>query len=259
VPGILHPREAERAFRFRDVPAAPGLAPFVAHHWIVAWDLRGREPHDQQVLPYPSVNVTFTAGRCRVAGVPKGRFTERIAGTGRVVGVRFRPGGFRPLIDSPVAAITDRFLPVDAVFGPAGRRLADAVVAAGDNEAVALVEEFLAARLPARPDADADLVAAIVDRIVTDPAVTRVDRLVADVGLGIRRAQRLFNEYVGVGPKWVIRRYRLHDAAARATGGDDLDLVRLAADLGYSDQAHLTRDFTAMVGVPPARYARAQR
>jgi AraC-like DNA-binding protein len=74
----------------------------------------------------------------------------------------------------------------------------------------------------------------------------------------MRRLQRLFSDYVGVGPKWVIRRYRLHEAAARAADGAGLDLVRLAAELGYADQAHLTRDFTAMVGVPPARYARAQ-
>jgi AraC-like DNA-binding protein len=56
----------------------------------------------------------------------------------------------------------------------------------------------------------------------------------------------------------VIRRYRLHEAAARAAEGAGLDLVGLAAELGYSDQAHLTRDFTATIGVPPAKYARAQ-
>src|SRR3982751_6440700 len=69
-------------------------------------------------------------------------------------------------------------------------------------------------------------------------------------------ARASFAEYVGVGSKWVIRRYRLHDAAAAASGTGDLDLVRLAADLGYSDQAHLTRDFTDAVGMPPSRYVR---
>lgn len=33
--------------------------------------------------------------------------------------------------------------------------------------------------------------------------------------------------------------------------------AELAAELGYADQAHLTRDFTAAVGMPPAAYARA--
>ncbi|MFI9589448.1 helix-turn-helix domain-containing protein [Nonomuraea sp. NPDC052265] len=66
--------------------------------------------------------------------------------------------------------------------------------------------------------------------------------------------QRLFRDYVGIGPKWVIRRFRLHEAAERVHQG--LDLATLAAELGYTDQAHLTRDFTAAVGMPPAAYAR---
>jgi AraC-like DNA-binding protein len=70
-----------------------------------------------------------------------------------------------------------------------------------------------------------------------------------------RRLQRLFSEYVGVSPKWVMRRARLHEAALRADSGEEIDWAALAADLGYSDQSHLTRDFTATLGIPPARYA----
>ena len=57
---------------------------------------------------------------------------------------------------------------------------------------------------------------------------------------------------MGVSPKWVMRRARLHDAAERADGGEPVDWAALAADLGYADQAHLTRDFTVTIGVPPA-------
>jgi AraC-like DNA-binding protein len=52
-----------------------------------------------------------------------------------------------------------------------------------------------------------------------------------------------------------MRRARLHEVAARADSGEFIDWATLAADLGYADQAHLTRDFTATIGVPPARYA----
>jgi AraC-like DNA-binding protein len=74
-------------------------------------------------------------------------------------------------------------------------------------------------------------------------------------GLPERRLQRLFAEYVGVSPKWVIRRARLHEAARFADAGGDVDWATLATDLGYSDQAHLTREFTATLGMPPSRYA----
>ena len=65
----------------------------------------------------------------------------------------------------------------------------------------------------------------------------------------------MFAEYVGVSPKWVMRRARLHEAALRADSGVEVDWAALAADLGYADQAHLSRDFTATLGVPPSRYA----
>jgi AraC-like DNA-binding protein len=98
-------------------------------------------------------------------------------------------------------------------------------------------------------------VAAIVDRITADPGLRRVASLADVFGLPERRLQRLFAEYVGVSPKWVMRRARLHEAALCADAGGDVDWATLATDLGYADQAHLTRDFTATLGMPPSRYA----
>jgi transcriptional regulator GlxA family with amidase domain len=60
---------------------------------------------------------------------------------------------------------------------------------------------------------------------------------------------------VGVAPAQVTRRLRLQEAAAAATSATPVDWARLAAELGYCDQAHLVRDFTNAVGTPPARYA----
>ena len=70
-----------------------------------------------------------------------------------------------------------------------------------------------------------------------------------------RTLQRLFRRYVGVGPKWVLQRARLHDAVDRIDAGRVTDLASLALELGWFDQAHFTRDFTALVGQSPAAYA----
>ncbi|TNY37530.1 AraC family transcriptional regulator [Thermomonospora catenispora] len=254
--GILRAAAGLRRFRMHRTAPSPGLSPYVEHHWILHWDLR--EPHAQRVLTHPTVHLTFTTGgRARVVGIVRGAFDETIAGRGRVVGVRFRPGGFRPLLDGPVSSLTDRRVPVEEVFGPPGRALAEAVLAEGcDEAAVALVERFLRARLPDRPDPLIAEVAAIVARIAEDPSISRVDRLAAEAGVGTRSLQRRFAEYVGVGPKWVIRRCRMQEAAERAEAEEEVDWAGLAARLGYADQAHFVRDFTATVGVPPARYAR---
>ncbi len=65
----------------------------------------------------------------------------------------------------------------------------------------------------------------------------------------------VFADYVGASPKWVTRRFRMQEAAARAAVGP-ADWARLAVDLGYGDQSHFSRDFTANVGTAPTHYAR---
>ncbi|MBM0256333.1 AraC family transcriptional regulator [Micromonospora sp. 4G55] len=99
---------------------------------------------------------------------------------------------------------------------------------------------------------------ALAEAIRTDRGVLRVDDLARRHGTSTRRLQRLFLDHVGVGPKWVIRRYRLQEAIERAAEGPP-DWSALAADLGYSDQAHLVRDFTAVTGVSPTAYVRSLR
>lgn len=69
-----------------------------------------------------------------------------------------------------------------------------------------------------------------------------------------RTLQRLFSAYVGIGPKWVLQRYRLHEAIERLQGRRDIDWARFALDLGYYDQAHFTRDFRSLVGRTPTQY-----
>ena len=97
---------------------------------------------------------------------------------------------------------------------------------------------------------------AVVDHLADDRTITRVDELAQRLETNPRRLQRLFADHVGVGPKWVINRLRVHEAAERAGRGHPIDWAALAAEFGYSDQSHLVREFTAAVGEPPERYAR---
>lgn len=139
------------------------------------------------------------------------------------------------------------------MFGPdlPQRAMAEA---ASEPEMVEIVETFLRRYAPPR-DSAADDVADIVAEIAATPELTRVDDLADRRRTNVRRLQRLFAEYVGVGPKWVIRRYRLHEVTERMARGGSIDWAGLAAELGYADQAHFTRDFTAMVGESPTAYA----
>jgi AraC-like DNA-binding protein len=254
--GVLDLRAGERRFDLEIRRPAADLAKLVEHYWMVRWDLRGRDPYPQHTLPHPSVHLVIEAGRSELVGVTTGRFTRVLEGRGRVFGIKFRPAGFRPFLGSSVAALTDRTVPAGEVFGAEGEDLAARMLEIrGGSRQVAVAEAFVRARRPP-PDPNVAMVNQAVERIMEDRAITRVDQVAERTGIGKRSLQRLFADYVGVSPKWVIQRYRLHEAAERLAAGGEVDLAGLAADLGYFDQAHFAKDFKAIVGSPPNRYAR---
>ena len=257
-PGVLHAAAAAASFTLNRYPPPDDLAPVVDFCWVIRWDLRGQPPHEQAILPHPNVNLAFEAAGAAVYGVDTKIFTRRLSGRGRALGVRFRPGGFRPYHREPISRLNDRVVPAAGILGPAADQACAAAMAAdADDEAMmAIVAGLLRGRGPTA-DPVVEQVAGLVGRITEDPGLRRVAQLAEASGLPERRLQRLFADYVGVSPKWVMRRARLHEAALRveADGPAAVDWAALAADLGYADQAHLTRDFTATVGVPPTRYA----
>jgi AraC-like DNA-binding protein len=102
-------------------------------------------------------------------------------------------------------------------------------------------------------------VASIARLAETDRSLRRLADLSAAAGIGERALQRMFRRFAGVSPTWVLRRYRLLDAAEAVRDGQRVSWSELAAALGYADQAHLVRDFRAAIGQTPAAYARAQR
>ncbi|MBQ0983697.1 AraC family transcriptional regulator [Streptomyces sp. F63] len=293
--GIVDAPELFARVRFRRrLPYAEPLRRYVEHYWLIDWDLD--EPYVTHVVPHPSVNLVFQrygngtepgpgagsgSGFGELAGIGLELFTRKLAGAGRVCGVQFRPGGFRPFAPGrPVSHWTGRRLPHTEVFpdpsgtaagtgtapgaaggcgllsvpGSAGAPAA-VLEPAEEDERIAALDAFLLAAGP-EPDPRADLAMDLVHRIRTDRSVRRVAEFAAAEGVSVRTLQRLFTAYVGVGPKWVLLRYRIHEALERATGERAVDWPRLAAELGYSDQAHLVRDFTATVGVPPTAYAK---
>ena len=125
-----------------------------------------------------------------------------------------------------------------------------------DEGGEARVDALLVARAP-EPDEGFEIVSEAARLTLSDPGVARVEELAARLAVSGRTLQRLFRERVGVTPKWMLKRYRLHAAAERITEGEVGDWAALALDLGYFDQAHFIRDFKAVVGRTPADYAAA--
>lgn len=254
--GVLSPPAGAEGIENERFPPGPALAPFIAHFWTVRWDRRGRPDFLAETLPHPCVHLLFERGRAQVAGISTRVFRRRLHGQARVFGVKFRPAAFQPFLKAPVSSIRNRVLALSSVFGKESVVLKDAILSEPDvGRCVELARDFLLPRLPPMPPHVAQL-RDLVERMSTDQSITRVEHAAALAGLDVRTLQRRFRAAVGVSPKWVIQRYRLHEAAEQLSRSDAKDLAALALQLGYFDQPHFIRSFKAVTGRAPGTHLR---
>lgn len=256
--GVLHPQLEQGQFTHARRAPSPTLAELVEHYWHVAWDLHGLPAQQQETLPHPNVQFVVERGWTGIYGIHTGRFVHQLEARGQAFGIKFKAGGFFPFYGAAVSLLQDGSLDPSRVFGDDAAHFEANILAETDIEAMALIaERLLLAHLPPI-DPNVARVSALVARIANDHSLMSVERLVEQTGLTKRTLQRLFNHYVGIGPKWVINRYRLHEAIAQLQAGTPVLWADLALQLGYFDQAHFIRDFRKLVGRPPAEYARSQ-
>jgi len=271
--GIIDPARMQELVTLNRYPPGPVLSGVIECFWAVSYRLPPGQVHTQQLITHPAVNLSVahgqvgTDGRPRpleatVTGVGRQLYTRRIAGSGWAVAAKSTPGGFGAFVPGSVADLNDRVLPLSAVLDLDGPALIARIAAADEPSGItilqSLLEKLFSSADPGRTRTASD-VAAVSAIARTDRSLRRLDHLAAASGIGTRTLQRLFTEYVGVSPTWVLRRYRLLEVAETVRDGGPVVWADVAADLGYSDQAHLVRDFRDTVGTTPAAYAAAQR
>ncbi len=234
---------------------APDVAPWIVRYWTAAWNIAGGEKQFVETLPHPNVYIIFENGTSTISGVHTARFSRVLEGKSRVFGIKFRPGGFRPFLGGPVSQLANSLVPASTVFGPEIQALEEVLLAPSPaDEKFDAADAFFRGRLP-KLDKQIDRVDHLITQILNDSCIKTVDDLAIRAAIGKRSLQRLFREYVGASPKWVIRRYRLHELIERFRGGAEVDWAQTALDLGYFDQAHLINDFKSTVGCSPLQYS----
>lgn len=254
-------------------PPGPALTGLIEFFWVLSYELPEGMVFSQQVITHPCVNVSIAHGQVEddgqprpleatLTGVTRQLYTRRIAGTGWAVAAKSTPGGFGAFIAGPVADLTDRVVPLGQVLDLDEPSLIAEIASVDPGPTrVAILDAHLT-RLVEAADRDRKRAAIEVAEVAAlaekDRSLRKLADLAAASGIGARTLQRMFNEFVGISPTWVLRRYRLLEAAETVRHGQPVVWAQVAADLGYSDQAHLVRDFRAAVGTTPAAYAAQQ-
>ena len=173
------------------------------------------------------------------------------------VGIVTTPVGCRPAFGLAPVALRGRVVDLLHAWPRAVALRRDLSMCRSPNEMLDLVEGAL--RSPESFDARAfDRCEAAAAQLAADPT-----RPIADIaaGLGVSHGHldRQFTELVGLSPRTLARILRMRRLLEEIDVHGAVGWADKAADLGWSDQAHLIRDFKRHTGVTPSQYLAAQR
>lgn len=238
-----------------------GLESCVHHCWWLDWDLRS--PFKVEALPYPAFQITVAAwsgdAEAIITGLRTRRTVRALKGRGSFFGIQFRPAAFQPRGVGSLARFTDHPVAAERVFGPETPSWARKLLATDNlSQKLALCADFLTPRLKP-PCAEVEALRDVIEQLASLRALATVEGIAAELGVDVRTLQRRFQRYVGIGPKWVLQRHRLQEAALRLRQPNAPTLASLASTLGYADQAHFARDFKLATGLAPGKFSKQNR
>ncbi|HEY2527225.1 MAG TPA: helix-turn-helix domain-containing protein [Xanthobacteraceae bacterium] len=208
--------------------------------------------HETPILCRPSTSGNSIAWSGSIVHGPQSSYY--LAGPkpkGSAVGVSFRPGAAGAVLGASMKELADRHVALDAIWGTRGVDLHRRLMSAGaPKEIFRILEQSLSARIH-RPLL---IHPAVAQAVASRPALVRVADLHRASGYSPRHFIALFRSAVGLNPKHYCRIRRFNSAVRRMAAGDEQGFGDIAAAAGYSDQAHLIREFREFAGVTPTKY-----
>ena len=235
-------------------PPVPHLSGVVRTVWI---QRTGDAAYVQRHLPTGGVELHFpVGGRPRLIGPLTGPKIEVIPARTTVVGMRFHPGAAPPL-PAVLDDLVDQHVGLTDLWGGLADRLVEAIARAGTPErALTFLQAHLVREF--RRAAGADPLVGEAVRALMPWQPVNIDGLAAHLALSPSQLRRRCLHAVGISPKVLQRTLRfqgflaLAQAGAVATGRRGADgMAGLAVDVGYADQAHLSRECLRLTGVTP--------
>lgn len=232
---------------------APDRAFKNAIHCLWVSVMPGDEPEPTQVLPDACTDLIWQSGAgAFVAGPDTGPVSDsRPPGT-VLVGVRFLPGAGGAALGVPLDELLDQRVDAGDLPGVPRGRLPGSL---SPQEALRRLAMLGADLVTERPPDPLVLGAA---RLLAHPRA-QADTVAARLGIGERQLRRRCQAAAGYGPRTLSRVLRFRRFLSRVESGAAADLAVIAAETGYADQAHLTRESTRLAGLPPAALARSRR
>lgn len=207
------------------------------YFWMVTWDMPDGESKIQKVITEPKADMYFeqTTNSWKLSHMRKTVFEYHLVGRGSVFGVKLKPASQRICLG-----------------------LQDSLADLNFNDSFETICQLLSSSLNISNlivTSEMKTINEIIDLISSSEEILTVTDVVTRFEIEPRKLQRIFKDHIGFSLKWIISRYRLLEAIRMSQGGE-FDLSEISYRLGYSDQAHFSREFKANCAMTPGEYGR---
>jgi AraC-like DNA-binding protein len=256
---FLHSTHNTRMERLHTRQPGPALAPFIETLWYYHVDRESSRP--EMVLPHGEFELVISlegpAAESVLSGPQTGPMIVDPGSTGPILGAHFRPGGAAAILGYSASAFRDRDVSLADIGVARARDLHERVQGMRDPNVALRQLERLLTRHAINARALHPAIAAAAD-VFQRPRPPLIRDLVEESGLSQRRFIELFTDQIGLTPKLYARIRRFQQTVEHAARTRAIDWAALAMDAGYSDQAHLIREFRSFSGMSPGEYAPRQ-
>ena len=247
------------------------LRPYVREYWYLQREVPLLAYHEEYMHPRGRFGIVFNFGDklCLDArtivdpifldGVNTISRKMGFLGHVELMGISFHEGGAYPFLGLPLTELRDEITLLDALDRPGLLRLhARLYEAQALTARVNLIEEWLLGRLALGRERDV-LIPTSLRMLREGEGNLPIPELARELAVSQRQLERLYHNQVGMSPKQYSQLLRVETARLALKQTTEQSTTRLAAELGYYDQAHFIREFSAVIGMTPYAYSKHSR
>lgn len=175
-----------------------------------------------------------------------------------LIGIRFLPGRAGAVLRTPMWELQDQLIEASAVI-PALERLADNLRSLPRVKHLAYLTSVLAPYCARVAPERMRIVDAALAHIAASHGMLSIDDVAAGAGVTRRHLERQFREQVGLRVKQAARITRIQSVLGVLHSQPAWSGAAIAAQFGYSDQAHLIHECRTLTGNTPGRLVTTER
>lgn len=241
---------------------SPAISHLVLSFWEFAAQGENSAPIVHEVFPDGCISIIYKRNKSFgidglfVHGLSLETFKTEVFAGDAFWGMRLMPSACSNVLRSDPALVQSGELIESKNFTHLTEGLLKKLVACENfGEAVEIYESRMKS-LELKPDAADEKVAQAVKVIEENRGEVKISALAEAVNLSVRQLERRFRKSSGLSPKQYARARRIRATAISLVVEAEMNWANRAAEMGFTDQAHLTHEFSTLTGRSPNSFAK---